>query len=208
MPVFILILVSVILVLLGVGVLAAVTGRRVWFFTNDPFVLGHLPFYAGIISNIGILLWCTTAAVCFFSAYMAMTGNSSGKYSFFLFCSGALTTLLLFDDLFQMHRIFYPKFMELSTILVYLVYGILLLWYIVYFFKLILQTEFLLLGCGIFFFGLAVVLDTFSLFPRGNTAVSDGFKLLGIVSWLAYFVRTCVRILRPDRREAEDAHCD
>jgi hypothetical protein len=54
--------------LLGVGLLAWITGQRPWYFTSDPFVLGHLPFYAGILSNVGILLWSASAAICFFTA--------------------------------------------------------------------------------------------------------------------------------------------
>ena len=55
-------------VLVGIAFAALATGRRAWFFTNDPFVLGNLPFYAGILSNFGILLWSATAAICFFAS--------------------------------------------------------------------------------------------------------------------------------------------
>jgi hypothetical protein len=55
-------------VLGGISIFAMATGRRVWYFTNDLFVLGHLPFYAGVLSSLGNVLWGAGATVCFFSA--------------------------------------------------------------------------------------------------------------------------------------------
>jgi hypothetical protein len=176
--------------LVGIAFFALATGRRVWFFTVDAFVLGNLPFYAGILSNVGILLWCATAAICFFSAAVLKGNNRMRDLRFFLFMSGILTSLLLFDDLFQMHRIFYPKLFHLATILVYGVYGLFALWYLIHFTKQILETEFLLLVFALTFLVLAVTFDTLHFLPRGSTAFSDGLKLLGIVSWFTYFTRT------------------
>jgi hypothetical protein len=177
--------------LVGIAFGALVTGRRVWFFTADPFVLGDLPFYAGILSNMGILLWCATAAICFFSSALLKEYNREQDLRFFLFMGGIFTSLFLFDDLFQMHKIFYPVFLNLSAALVYGVYGLSALWYLIHFRKQIQETDFLLLGFSFVFFVLAVAFDTLSLLPRGNTAFSDGLKLLGIVSWFTYFTRTC-----------------
>jgi hypothetical protein len=191
MPVMLLAYLPALAALIGVGLFASVTGKRVWFFTNDPFVLGHLPFYAGILSNVGILLWCATAAICFFSATVLKGNDPARDLRLFLFMSGILTSLLLFDDLFQMHRIFYPKLFHLATILVYGVYGLFALWYLIHFRKQILETEFLLLVFALTFFVLAVTFDTLHFLPRGSTAFSDGLKLLGIVSWFTYFTRTC-----------------
>jgi hypothetical protein len=183
-------------VLVGVAVLSAITGRPVWFFTSDPFVLGHLPFYAGILSNIGILLWCSTAAICFFSALTLENKVHTGHWKQFLWTSGFLTSLLLFDDLFQLHRIFYLKYMRLTTVLVYFTYGLFVVYYLNRFKKQIWQTDYLLLVLALGFFALAVVFDTMSLLPRGGTASSDGLKLFGIVSWFTYFVRTCAQVPR------------
>ncbi len=177
--------------LVGVGLWASATNRRVWFFTGDPFVTGHLPFYAGIISTIGIILWCSTASICFFSAAVDKKDDHTRKWKSFLFMSGFFTSMLLCDDLFQMHKILYPKLFYLSTILVYGAYGLFALWYLIHFRKQILETEFLLLVFSIAFFVFAVIADTFPLLSRGNTAFSDAFKFFGIVSWFVYFVRTC-----------------
>lgn len=177
--------------LVGIAFGALATGRRVWFFTNDPFVLGNLPFYAGIISTVGMLLWCATATICFFTAAVLKKDDHLSGWGFFLFMSGVLTSLLLCDDLFQLHQILYPKLFHLATVLVYGVYGLFALWYLIHFQKQIRETEFILLAFSLIFFVLAVAFDTLHLLPRGSTAFSDGLKLLGIVSWFTYFARTC-----------------
>ena len=177
------------------------TGRRIWFFTVEPFLLGHLPFYAGILSIVGNLLWAATAAVCFFSAWLLRADVQGRQGKHFLSMSSLLTSLLLIDGLFQMHRLFYVKYLHLTTFFIYGVYGACVLGYFGYFRKQIRETEFLLLALALIFFILAVVFDTFSILPRGATAFSDGLKLFGIVSWFTYFIRTCRVVLRPGRPE-------
>jgi hypothetical protein len=72
--------------LVGIAFFAQATGQRVWYFTNDLFVLGNLPFYAGILSNMGILLWCATAATYFFSAAILTKKNQCEIGDFFCSC--------------------------------------------------------------------------------------------------------------------------
>lgn len=191
------------IVLLAIGLLADVTGNRVWFFTNDPFVLGGLPWYAGIISNIGLLLWCGSASVCFFSmTLLRMVSGSAGRdwKQFFLF-SGILTSLLLLDDLFQLHQILYPRYLHLNAIAVYGFYGLFTVYYLWLFRRTIWETEFLLLALSMGLFALAIVCDILPIIKRGRTAISDGFKLFGIVTWTTYHCRTCFRVIRCALRE-------
>jgi hypothetical protein len=114
--------------------------------------------------------------------------------------SGLMTSLFLFDGLFQMHRIFYPNHLHLSTSMVYCVYVILGLWYLLFFRKQIMGTEYLMLALAIGFLGLAVFIDFVSIAPRGNTALSDFSKFIGIVSWFIYFTRTCWKALRNEEK--------
>jgi hypothetical protein len=114
----------------------------------------------------------------------------------FLLASGLLTTLLLFDDLFQFHRVLYVKYLHLSAGVVFGGYAVLALGYLVYFRRVIFETEYVLLGLALVFLAAAVVFDTVSLLPRGRTAFSDFLKFFGIVTWVAYFVRTGRMALR------------
>jgi hypothetical protein len=183
-------------VVVGISLYAISTGKRVWYFTVDPFIIGNLPFYAGILSNLGLLLWSAGATVCFFSASILRDEELKNRHRRFLVLSGLFTSLFMFDGLFQMHRIFYPNHLHLSTVMVYCLYVILGLWYLLFFRKQIMETEYLMLALAIGFLGLAVIFDFVSLAPRGNTALSDFIKLFGIVSWFIYFTRTCRKILR------------
>jgi hypothetical protein len=205
--------VPTVVVLGGITVFALATGKKVWYFTNDPFVLGHLPFYAGVISNLGIVLWGAGATVCFFSALvLSQRQKGSSKYPIpypltqFLLASGLLTSLLLFDDLFQFHRIFYIKYFQVSAKAVFAGYGLLTLGYLVHFRKTIAETDYLLLGLALAFFAAAVVFDSISLLPRGRTAFSDFLKFFGIVSWVAYFARTGRQAVGQDLQPVLNPH--
>ncbi len=186
--------------IVGISIYAISTGKRIWYFTADPFLIGNLPFYAGILSNLGILLWSASSTVCFFSAAILRKEEFLNRYKWFLIVSGLMTSLFLFDGFFQMHRIFYPNHLHLSTFMVYCFYIIFGLWYLLFFRKQIMETEYLMLALAIGFLGLAVIIDTLSIAPRGNTALSDFFKFFGIVSWFIYFTRTCRKALRNEER--------
>ncbi len=186
--------------IVGISIYAISTGRRIWYFTVDPFLIGNLPFYAGFLSNLGLLLWSASATVCFFSAMILRDEELINRYRYFFVMSGLFTSLIMFDGLFQMHRIFYPNHLHLSTFMIYCVYSILGLWYLFIFRKQIMETEYLMLALALSFLGLAVIIDTVSMVPRGRTALSDLFKFFGIVSWFIYFIRTCRKVLRNEEK--------
>jgi len=183
-------------VLAGIGIFALLTGRRVWLFTTDPFVQGHLPFYAGIISQFAILMLCASAAICLFTVFSLPKKTATRKWRLFFLASCLFTALILFDDLFQMHKILFPEYFHVPESLVYSLYGIFSLMYVYYFRNQIVETEFLVAGLAFIFLGLALISDIIPFLPRGNTAFSDGLKILGIVSWLTYVCRTCVKAVK------------
>jgi hypothetical protein len=189
-PILLMAYLPILAVLVGVGFYAMATGRRVWFFTVEPFLIGNLPFYAGFLSIVGNIFFASAAAICFFTAWVLKTDEQQKPYRLFLFLVGLLTALLLFDGLFHMHRIFYPRYLHIPTVIILGFYALFLLGVLGRFWKQIRETEFLLLALALIFFFLAVVFDLSSILPRGSTAFSDGLKLFGIVSWLIYFVRT------------------
>jgi hypothetical protein len=192
-------LVSYILTFLLIGsitLFALSRGKRIWYFTYDPFILGHLPFYAGLLSNLAILLWGAGATICFFISGFLPKDTLLHSFRRFFFISGLLTSLFLFDDLFQFHRILYYKYLHLSSGIVFIVYGLLTLGYLIHFRKEVAGTDYLMMGVALWLFAAAVFIDFFSILPRGSTAFSDGLKFFGIVSWVAYYTRTGYQVLR------------
>lgn len=159
-------------------------------FTRDPIaVLGghHL---IGIISNIGILFWSATAAICLFASKVDLDKT---EFSTFLLFSALLTFLLLFDDLFQLHEKI-DNYLYVHEYTAYIVYFILISIYFVKFSKIILSTEYLLLFIACCFLSLSVLADmllSYVITQRDmKFLIEDGFKLFGIVTWSVYFIRT------------------
>jgi len=121
------------------------------------------------------------------------------ELSSFYFTSGAITSLLLIDDLFLIHEVVFPKHLKIPEELVFSVYAILIFLYLLKFKQTIQNTEFLPLIFAFAFFGLSVSVDS-RLIPipqswlenQGQYLLEDGAKLIGIISWYIYFVRTCM----------------
>ena len=150
------------------------------------------PFYIGLVSNLGVLLWCTTAAVCWLTAIVLHHKKSKLTSSFFLWSAG-ISTVLLFDDLFLIHEQVMPRYLGISEKKVLASYGLLVLGYLVRWWKQILQTDYLLLVLAFVFFGISVFVDLAMKFGLNSPDwVEDLFKLTGIVSWSAYYLRTCL----------------
>lgn len=163
---------------------------------RDPSATMEVPFYTGLVSNLGILLWSATAAICLFSSLaMRRSANHPEKTSFFLVI-GLLTLALTLDDLFLLHERVFPDYLNISEKLVYIAYGLTSLVCWLKFKQLILKTDFFLLLFAVGFFGFSIVVDRLLPFSESAILIEDGAKLLGIVSWLTYFTRTCLQALR------------
>lgn len=176
-------------------------GVPIQYLTQDPAAITGAPFYVGLFSNISVLFWCASAAVCFFSFLALKESVNNREFSSFCLFSGFVTTLLLLDDFFLLHESVFPKYLNIPEKLVYAGYGIIILLYLLRFRVVILKTEFLPLLLAFSFFGLSGTIDLlqqeFSLLRAGlQSLLEDGIKLLGIVSWCTYFVRVCIRQIR------------
>ena len=119
LPVLVRLYVPPLLVLGSVALLAARgvigTGRL----THDPNHLADLPPYTGAISQIGALLWCAAASICFFSSRLL-----AGSPARFLRCAGLLTTVLLVDDMFLVHDQVFPQYFGLHQQLPIVAYAL------------------------------------------------------------------------------------
>jgi hypothetical protein len=167
------------------------------YLTRDVTAVADVPSYIGLLSNLGIVLWSASAALCFFSG--VMTKNSDRVNSIFFHCSGGLTMLLLLDDLFLIHENA-PSLIGIAEEILYGIYGMLILLYVVTFRHYILQTDYLLLifAMGLFGFSLAFdFLHIATLLPYDALTylLEDGAKFVGIAFWLAYFAHTSARVL-------------
>lgn len=195
-PLFILgVLYIVALVLIGAAFVAApILNIPLENFSADlAAIYGAHPF-EGMISYIGIMLWCATAAVCIFS-YAILRPRSTRTR--FLLAAGLLSLLLFLDDLFQLHEAIIPWYLKIPETYIYAAYGALFSGWLFYFRKQIFNTEFGYLILAFLLLGCSVLGDL--LLPQEGQAylIGDGLKLLGIVTWFFYFIRVCYRNFPP-----------
>ena len=171
------------------------TGTPLNQLTRDPAAITNHPFYTGFLSNVGILLWSATTAICLFSAGLVLQRHTGSSWGRFLYWSGLLTLLLTLDDLFLVHEVVLPDHLGFPEQLMYVTYLGLGLAYLIRFRRIILTTEYPLLGLAVMGMGLSVIFDGYNDLggtglPAGlSTLVENGAKFLGIVSWLFYFTR-------------------
>jgi hypothetical protein len=161
-------------------------------FTQDPNQLSNLPVFAGLLSNLGILFWCATASVCLFTFTILRSIQDKGKTFFLL--AGFLTIGLMVDDLFLFHETIFPKQLGVSEKWVGAAYICVTAIFLAHYRTTIFKTEFFLLVLALVLFSVSVLFDLGSsgLFRRTSFLFEDGSKLLGIMSWFAYFARVCV----------------
>lgn len=154
--------------------------------TCDPTAVVKAPSYTGFLSQVGILFWSASAAICMFSAKVLSRHPDNLETKSFLFVSGLLTLVLCLDDVFLLHEQFLLSFFGIPEKVVFIGYAGFMLLYLVRFYSIILNTEYILLGMALVFFAVSIVLD---FFDPPIYLFEDGAKLVGIVSWLSYFFR-------------------
>ncbi|MCT7976820.1 hypothetical protein [Laspinema olomoucense] len=168
---------------------------------GDPTKVADLPFYIGMVTQLGILLWCATAAICLFTSLYLKPLNPSLKHQHFLFFGGVITVVLMLDDSFQFHEEVFPNYFGISEKIVYLAYVIMLALYLIKFYKIILNSRYLVfVGLAFACFALSILLDMRAIidlvdmgliYDRDRALLENGFQLFGIVSWFTYFSLTC-----------------
>jgi hypothetical protein len=113
--------------------------------------------------------------------------------------SSIITFILCLDDFFLVHEVLARRYLGIREKLVYLAYAILCAWYLSKFRQVIFGSNWYCFFAAFVFFGLSLFVDLFqSRWPsHWRIFFEDGFKLMGIVSWTGYLVRTCFQALRP-----------
>jgi hypothetical protein len=163
------------------------------FFSRDPMATlkGH-PL-TGIQSTLGILVWCAAAGICFFSCLVLHRTQSNKRLCWFLLWTGVISSVLALDDMFLVHEDLAHRYLGVNEKVVFLAYGALVAWYLSRFRGNIRNTEYLLLFVAFAFFGSSIVVDV--LHHQWSSAwrifFEEGLKLLGIVTWSGYVIRTC-----------------
>ncbi|MDQ3703666.1 MAG: hypothetical protein M3437_00310 [Chloroflexota bacterium] len=204
-PVLLLAYVPALLVLAAVFATSLMSGIPVAYFLRDAAGTLQVPSYIGLVSDLGALLWCACAAVCFFGSALLRkvgAGNEAREWSSFFLAAGLITTVLLIDDLFMLHENVSQVHWRFGEKTIFALYGGMFLIFLARFWKRIASTDSLvfLLACGLL--GMSVLFDQWNEpfgdnVPAMRLLLEDGAKLLGILTWLLYFARTSLARLLP-----------
>lgn len=159
-------------------------------FTADPAASMDFHSFYGYISHIGILFWCAAATVCILSAAVLHLRKDQLETVRFLSCFGALTAVLMFDDLFMLHESIVPWYLHIPEKAVLAFYGAFAVYCLVRFRHVILSNDARYLVLSFAGFGVSVAIDQLSerIYLPGEYLFEDGAKFIGIASWLVYFV--------------------
>jgi len=173
---------------IGLILLVALTARYghvpVSNMTRDMAAIANVHPLTGVVSNVGILLWCAAAAICLFSSSLLRKQGARAEAGF-LWWAGLMTTGLLVDDFFMFHEYLAPVHFHLNEKLVHASYFTVTAIYLLRHRRLILETNYRLLAAALVLFAGSTLIDVADGLGWWRLA-EDGCKLLGISSWFAY----------------------
>ena len=174
--------------------------------TRDPLaILGKKGApHLGFLSNVGALLWCTTAAVCAFIGLRLVVDGGGRRPGLFLLATAGFTAVLLIDDFFMVHENLKMR-LAYGDVALFTLYGLGALCYGAAFAGVLRDLGFWapLLAVGLL--GVSVVTDLIHL-----TAVvegvwpwvlEDGSKFVGLAVWTAFHLRAAWVLDGGGRRE-------
>ncbi len=199
LPVVLLLVVGGTLVALGAGAVASqVLDKPYAFFTRETVEALRGDTCSGVecsfvaaLSNLGIVLWLSTAAVCVFTAILLRSVAGSPLRSSPYLYAGLLTAALGLDDMVALHEFTYTALVGERQ--VFAAYALVLVLFLIAFRRFLARTSLVLLGLALAGFAFSVVMDR--ALP-GHHLFEDGSKLLGIAAWGTYFIGTAYRDVR------------
>lgn len=160
---------------------------------RDPLAVAEMTpdcckVYFGAVSNAGVLIWASAAAICLFAAaVLAVACNSYAAPSFF-FASGLFTGFLALDDLYLVHENVLPA-LGVPEPVTYGIYGFIGLLYLGFAWRQILANRYWLFVLAVALLGTSVAVDLFFHSEhRARIITEDGAKLGGIFAWSAFLV--------------------
>ena len=185
--------------ILAIGLAKVIFQVPIYLFVADVFAIADIHPFAGLLSNVGVLLWCATATICFFVSGALRQSKNLKVISFFL-ASACLSTYLLIDDFFLFHEELAPNYIGVPQDVVLMLIGIAVVAYLVWFRRIILRTQYGFMLAAVGFLTISVAVDTVLkpwLLPLGEwkSLLEDGAKLIGITSWFSYYVKAAYQFL-------------
>jgi hypothetical protein len=190
------------LVLAAVAGAAAWTDRPIADFTRDPTAALQTTTcnawdcaYIGFLSNLTLLVWAGTAAVCLVVAYLVSRQGLGRDLATAFLSFGAFTTILALDDAFQIHELVVVRVTTSGEELMFGAYALILAALLVRHRSFVLRTPFALPALT---GALLLVSAVFDRWIHGLHLIEDGAKFVAIVTWGTWLVGTGIAVLTRD----------
>ena len=110
------------------------------------------------ISDLGALLWCVAATVCFYTA-LILRNHQTKEVRQFLLYSALLTSYLLVDDFFRIHDLYFPKYFNMDEKVIYLVLAIAAFALVIKCWRTILETNYIVMLVGLGLLAISIISD-------------------------------------------------
>lgn len=204
----------IVLLFLFVGILSRVTTNvSLAFLLRDITATAKLPFFAGFVSQLGLILWSAALGICLFALVLMhrRQGDLSASKRF-LVHGTLLTAILALDDIFLFHEEIAPNYLHLDELVVFAVYGIIGIGFVLLNWREILSSEYALLLLAFALFATSVALDAVPkevlparyFWEQLELFLEDGFKFAGIATWLMYFARYAIQRIEGVQRNGNN----
>jgi len=152
--------------------------------------------YYGALSNLGVLVWWGTSAICFFAAIFLFNSQGLSEQFYFLCAAGFLTGVLTLDELYLLHsNLMYE--LGLPKLYTYGLYASLCFAIVLRFISLISDHDLIAYLIAGTLLALSVLIDN----PYwGNSAatllIEDSLKFFGISFWSAFHITAAVNMCK------------
>jgi hypothetical protein len=192
-----------ILPLMLLAAASVIGGINIPDMTRDVAAIAGLPPLTGILSNLGILAWWSSASIWLFMAALQGARGQQAQRRFAL-ASGLLSAYLGLDDMFQLHESVFPILFHVPE---KAVYGLLVLAMATYLLRCWpqIRSKWPLLCAALLCLAASVLADLLEqwLWRIGHWSyfVEDGLKWLGIVAWGTFCFESCMAELGSARRD-------
>lgn len=162
----------------------------------DASVVGGGHWYAGLVTSVGVVIWTVAATSAFGAAYVSWLVRRAGA-SVAMTVGGGIISLLMLDDLFQLHTAVVPVFTGLPKIALIAAEGLAVVGWLILCRREVLRTRWELLGAAGVGFATSLAVDQgIDLGRTGALLIEDGAKLLGVLALAAWSVSTATDLAR------------
>ena len=154
----------------------------------------------GVLSNVGVLLWCSAGSVCLFAAGAAR--GASGRLRLLVGCSGVVGFMLCLDDFFLIHDDLAYRHLGVGERTVLGLLGLAMLVHLAALLRFgrrgVGVAGWVALGLALVFWGGSLVIDRLQerMVSPYRIIWEDGLKLLGIAAWWAFCHVFASRVMR------------